>query len=94
MEWALRSGYREVEFKLDSEIVVNRANKTTKPTTKTVRNFKNPRKQLDHDRRIVMDGFQRIVWGLSCQFKTCLFTWIPREQNQMADMLSKATLKV
>lgn len=79
LEYAIEQKFQEVEFLLDSQIVINRA-LGRRPTKAK---WKNPR----------MDIFQDRVLSLIDRIPHCRFTWIPREQNQVADYLSKASLK-
>lgn len=78
MEWAIENGERNVEFKLDSDIVVRRANGNRPKKAK----YKNER----------MDKLQDQVLALVQRFNNVKFTWIPREENMHADVLSKQSL--
>jgi len=78
MEYATLEGYKNVKFCLDSMIVVNRAN-GTRPKKKKYQNLR-------------MDAFQDKVLSLKKNFDECDFVWIPREENLMADYLSKYSL--
>lgn len=91
MKWAISQGYKEVLFKLDSKIVVDRVTGKTKLTSEIKKNKLN--KKFNLDRRLIMDGFSKIVFGLKNKFSYCNFVWIPREQNTMADYLSTYMLK-
>lgn len=96
MIYAIEKGYDEVEFKTDSMIVVRRMNRRFVKIKKNIQGFKatNPKKIQSNARRLVMDSYQKQAMELQTKFKKCLFTWIPREKNEMADMLSKASLYV
>lgn len=74
MEYALRSGYTEARFYSDSQIIINRAN------------GKRPGKKFTNER---MDAFQEKVLELARQFDHVSFRWIPREENTVADAVSK-----
>lgn len=79
MEWASNQEFNEVAFYLDSKIVVNRAN------------GRRPRKEKFKNER--MDRFQDMVLDIAGDFKVVTFNWLPREQNMIADFLSKKSLK-
>ena len=73
MEVAIQQKLKNVKFKMDSRIVVNRANgKRAKGKYKNLR----------------MDAFQDEVFELRKEFDTITFRWIPREQNEVADYYS------
>ena len=74
MEYALRNGYTDVRFHSDSRNIINRAN-----GKRPGRKFKNKR----------MDAFQDQVLNLARQFARVEFRWIPREENTIADSISK-----
>jgi ribonuclease HI len=78
MRVALHKGIKRVNFNLDSNLVVRRANGLRPKKAK----FKNER----------MDNFQDEVLELKSMFESCSFVWIPREQNTLADYLSKKAL--
>lgn len=81
METAIARGIKAVEFKIDSTIVVNRANKNA---------LKKQKRPSGKHRNLRMDAFQDRVLALVDKFETCRFVWIPREHNSVADYLSKA----
>jgi len=78
MKLARALNITQARFKLDSQIVVNRANGARPKKAK----FKNER----------MDAFQDTVLALAKEFTRIEFQWIPREENGMADMYSKECL--
>jgi len=73
MEVCLNVGVTEALFKLDSMIVVNRANGSSRKKEKNAR----------------MGNFQKKVLELSEKFEKVEFVHIPREYNGIADDLSK-----
>lgn len=75
MDICFESGLTRCRFHLDSQIVVNRANGAR------------PKGKFANDR---MDAFQDLVFEKKEQFAVAEFKWIPREQNEDADALSKA----
>lgn len=75
MEECASRGVKQVQYNLDSQIVVNRANGSRPKKAK----FKNER----------MDAFQDRVIELSRNFDKVEFNWIRREMNWVADSLSK-----
>ena len=75
MEECLRRGLRDVVFHMDSQIVVNRAN-GNRPKGRKNQNLR-------------MDNFQKKVRYLAQFFNDVWFIWIPREANEVADILSK-----
>lgn len=79
MEIALKNDIESAIFYLDSKVVVNRANGARPKKLK----FKNER----------MDAFQDEVMRLRMGFREIKFEWIPREENVVADELSKLALK-
>jgi len=83
MEEAIRLGLKDVEFRMDSELVWRRAEC---PRKKNGKAYKKPKGKYKNER---MDKFQDKVLELKRRFKTCFFVWIPREQNWTADELSK-----
>lgn len=78
MGYARERGLKEVEFRSDSRITINRAN-GARPTSAK---FKNER----------MDFLQDCIMQLKKSFDKCTFTWVPREHNRKADILSKRKL--
>ncbi|RLI72259.1 MAG: hypothetical protein DRP02_02275 [Candidatus Gerdarchaeota archaeon] len=74
MEKAIEKGIKKAAFFLDSKIVVSRAN-----GQRARGKWANAR----------MDAFQDQVAELEKEFEEITFAWIPREQNWMADKLSK-----
>lgn len=78
MRLAQALNIKQARFKLDSQIVVNRANGARPKKAK----FKNER----------MYAFQDTVFELKKNFTKVEFQWIPREENDMADMYSKECL--
>lgn len=79
MKWASLQEFKNVQFFLDSKIVINRA-KGRRPTKPKWRNER-------------MDKLQQHVLDMIPLFRVCNFIWIPREQNWKADQLSKACLE-
>lgn len=77
MEMAINLGFKYVKFFMDSKIVENRAC-GHRPKGK----WENPR----------MNKFQDKVLLLKTKFETCYFNWIPRENNYVADELSKKAI--
>ena len=75
MELCLEEGVSHAIFHLDSQIVYNRAL------------GKKPRKRKHQNER--MDAFQEEVLKLKSKFDKVEFEWVPREQNTVADELSK-----
>ena len=73
MRHCLKNKFRSVHFKLDSSVVVNRAN-GSRPKGK------------NENRR--MDSFQNRVLELASYFDDVIFELIPREENYIADELS------
>ena len=86
MNEAIKLNLKKVHFFLDSKIVVNRASvwitKDGVPSRRPKGKFRNPR----------MDKFQDQVLMLRSCFDEVHFYWIPREQNEIADGLSKIAL--
>jgi ribonuclease HI len=78
MKYAILNNYKEVEFLLDSQIVVNRANGAR------------PKKAKHQNER--MDALQNRVLEFAKSFTKIKFTWIRREQNWRADIASKKSL--
>lgn len=83
MNTAIKLGLKNVDFFLDSQIVVNRA--ACRPK-KNGKRYRRPSGKHCNDR---MDKFQDEVIKLKQSFERVDFHWIPREQNEMADALSK-----
>ena len=77
METCIEKNLLNVHFYLDSQIVVNRAN------------GKRPKKKYANAR---MDAFQDKVFVLSEKMNWVLFEWIPREKNEVADLLANIPL--
>ena len=75
MAMCIDKGVKKAIFMMDSSIVVNRAN------------GRRPKKLKHKNER--MDAFQDIVLDLSSNFDYISFKWIPREENSIADNLSK-----
>lgn len=75
MEYCIEENINRAIFYCDSRIIVNRANGSRPKKVK----FQNER----------MDNFQNKVLELAEKFEYCNFEWIPREQNELADSLSK-----
>lgn len=71
MRTCLSLGLFYVDFYLDSELVVNGANKNKFTKNKRMQRFKNQ------------------VAFLKSKFKSVTFTWISRDENEHADLLSK-----
>jgi ribonuclease HI len=75
---------KNINFHLDSQIVVNRAN-----------NCKRPKGRYKNER---MDNFQDIVLNLKSKIEKrknkVKFYWIPREENYIADALSKKACNI
>lgn len=86
MEEAIRLGLRDVHFFSDSKIVVNRA---SRPRKKNGKPYRRPRGKNKNER---MDAYQDEVLELCKSFDSVKFTWIPREENMRADLLSKESL--
>jgi ribonuclease HI len=80
MEWAINEEIEEACFKMDSQIVTNRAN-GSKPKSRKHANYR-------------MDAFQDRVLELKKKFDKVYFKWIPREQNEKADYYSKEATKM
>lgn len=78
LDLVLGFGVKEARFHLDSKIVVNRAN-----GKRVEGKYKNER----------MDAFQKSVLNLAKKFNEIEFKWIPREDNWVADRLSKKMIK-
>lgn len=75
MKLCIRKGIKRAVFHCDSQIIINRANGRRPIKSK----FQNER----------MDKFQEEVLSLAQEFDYCEFKWIPREENILADNLSK-----
>lgn len=86
MEEAIKLNLKSVHFFLDSMIVVNRA---TCPPRKNGKPYRKPQGKQRNER---MDAYQNDVLELCKSFDSIKFSWIPREQNQEADFLSKKSL--
>ena len=86
MEEAIRLNLKDVHFFSDSKIIVNRAATSLNLLGSP---YYRPRGKR---RNIRMDRFQDQVIELRLQFNTVKFYWIPREQNEKADELSKIAL--
>lgn len=78
MRYSIEHSIKNVDFFLDSMIVVNRANE------------RNSKKSMGDGSR--MARFQNEVRKLKKEFDNVSFTWIPREQNTEADKYSKTIL--
>lgn len=81
MKLLLERGEENVQFYLDSRIVVNRA---MRPYVKKTKKLKDP--------TVRMNNFQQKVLDLAEQFNSVHFKWIPREENTVADELSKQSI--
>lgn len=75
MEILISHDVKDVQFFLDSMIVVNGASRPWKTTN-------NQR----------MNSFKAQILELLTNFTSIHFQWIPREENSIADMLSKRSL--
>jgi ribonuclease HI len=80
MKTAIENQLTYCNFNMDSKIVVNRANGAR------------PKKLKHQNER--MNNFQDEVMILKKQFDEIEFTWIPREENTVADELSKIACKI
>lgn len=78
MDICIDKGLKSVEFNMDSQVVKNRAI------------GKNKKSKKSRNKR--MDEFQGMVLQRKLYFDNVIFNWIPREENKMADMLSKKSL--
>lgn len=78
MQLALNNNHKRVRFNLDSLIVVNRA-LGRKPKKKKYQNAR-------------MDALQAKALSLARQFDKVEFRWIPRDENWLADELSRECL--
>ena len=87
MEEAIRLKITDVHYYLDSQIVWRRA-ACPKKGKKNI--YFRPKGKQKNER---MDAFQDTVLGLAANFKRIEFSWIPREENSMADFLSKKALE-
>lgn len=80
IERCIKKGYKKVNFYLDSTVVVNRASNKKKVGSGGKK--KNER----------MDLLQQAILDKLHYFEEVTFNWIPREQNSIADKLSKKAI--
>ena len=81
MQLCIKYGIKDVEFRCDSQNIVNGAN------TKTRKDKQKDTPKAHASNR--MNAFKRQIHELRKQLRFVSFVWIPRELNGIADELSK-----